>query len=173
MPTGRITPHATCHPEKTHRAHGLCDTCYKRKQRAKGYKPPFHYAKCHSDKKEMAKGLCTKCYKTQYRRAKGAIDFEEHGMTETVEYRTWCRMKERCNNSNRPDYYLYGGRGISVCDEWSKSFMAFYKHIGPKPDPSYSIDRIDVDGNYQPGNVRWTDKYTQARNKRRSVMSGT
>lgn len=89
-----------------------------------------------------------------------------HGMSHTSEYRSWSHMKERCLNPNCADWLDYGGRGISVCSEWIDSFEVFFAHVGEKPDPSYSIDRIDVNGHYEPGNVRWADKWTQARNKR-------
>jgi hypothetical protein len=92
----------------------------------------------------------------------------EHGMTGTPEYRTWAHMKERCSNPKCGDWHLYGGRGIRVCREWQESFDAFYDHIGPRPAGT-SIDRIDVNGHYEPGNVRWADKWTQARNKRPRV----
>lgn len=78
-------------------------------------------------------------------------------------------MLRRCNDPKNKDYHNYGGRGIKVCPEWLNSFEAFFAHIGLKPDPSYSIDRIDVNGHYEPGNVRWADKWTQANNKRRNA----
>lgn len=91
-----------------------------------------------------------------------------HGMSYTAEHRAWCHMKERCGNPNSRDWPDYGGRGIRVCDEWLHSFEAFFAHIGPKPDPSFSIDRIEVNGNYEPGNVRWADPLTQRHNQRRN-----
>lgn len=84
----------------------------------------------------------------------------------TREYRTWAKMKERCYNPNEKRYADYGGRGISVCDEWREDFLAFLRHIGPKPEGRYSIDRIDVNGNYEPGNVRWATDVQQSRNRR-------
>lgn len=89
-----------------------------------------------------------------------------HGLAYAPEHRTWAKMKERCLNPKNKDWALYGGRGIRVCDEWINDFPAFYAHIGPKPTPAHSIDRIDVNGNYEPGNVRWADAVTQRRNQR-------
>ena len=66
------------------------------------------------------------------------------------------------------DFHRYGGRGITVAAEWRHDFAAFYAHVGPRPGPEYSIDRIDVNGNYEPGNVRWATRLQQARNKRRA-----
>lgn len=75
-------------------------------------------------------------------------------------------MIARCENSSEQSFPLYGGRGIRVCAEWRHDFAAFFKHIGPRPSPTHSIDRIDVNGNYEPGNVRWATPTEQARNKR-------
>lgn len=62
------------------------------------------------------------------------------------------------------------GRGITVCDEWLSSFLAFALHIGPRPTMKHSIDRIDNDGNYEPGNVRWATKQEQGRNTSQTVF---
>ncbi len=93
---------------------------------------------------------------------------EMHGLAETTEYRTWRGMISRCHNTNHRHYADYGGRGITVCDEWRNSFVAFYEYIGPKPDPKLTLDRINNDGNYEPGNVRWAAWSEQAYNKRAS-----
>ena len=81
---------------------------------------------------------------------------DEHGLTGTVEYMAWQNMKARCSNENHPSWDDYGGRGIGVCMEWQESFEAFLRHIGSKPSPELTLNRIDNDGNYEPGNVEWT-----------------
>lgn len=78
----------------------------------------------------------------------------------------WKAMKNRCYNENSIDYPNYGGRGIKVCDEWLHDFQKYADYIGPKPAPNYQLDRIDNNGNYEPGNVRWVDKSTQMINRR-------
>ena len=77
----------------------------------------------------------------------------------------YASMKQRCVDPNQRHYRHYGGRGISVCFEWLTSFERFLTDVGPCP-PGMSLDRIDVNGNYEPGNVRWASDKTQARNKR-------
>ena len=89
-------------------------------------------------------------------------------MRETPEYAAWIGMKHRCYNPNAIRFESWGGRGISVCDEWLKDFVAFYEHIGPRPEKGYSIDRINNDGDYEPGNVRWATAYEQTHNRRNS-----
>ena len=76
-------------------------------------------------------------------------------------------MLTRCYKAHVREYPNYGGRGIRVCDEWRKSFESFYAHVGPRPSLKYSIDRIDNDGHYEPGNVRWATRSQQNSNTRR------
>lgn len=92
---------------------------------------------------------------------------KSHGLTETREYRIWCQMKGRCANPNIPEFANYGGRGITVCDRWLNSFEAFLTDMGNAPD-GYSIDRINVNGNYEPSNCRWATPKQQANNTRRN-----
>ncbi len=77
-------------------------------------------------------------------------------------------MISRCENPNNKQYKDYGGRGITVCEEWHDAWAFFHyltTTLGPCP-PKHSLDRIDNDGNYEPGNIRWASKIDQARNKR-------
>lgn len=78
-------------------------------------------------------------------------------------------MKQRCFNPRNAYYDDYGGRGISVDPAWSKSFDVFFAYVGPRP-PGTTLDRIDVNGHYQPGNVRWATPEVQANNTRRSRL---
>lgn len=80
-------------------------------------------------------------------------------------YRSWANMIERCTNPHDTDWKNYGGRGIAVCDRWRHSFEAFLEDMGEKP-PGHSIDRINNDGNYEPGNCRWATASEQQHNKR-------
>lgn len=84
----------------------------------------------------------------------------------TSEYMTWIAAKKRCENPRNASYRNYGQRGIRMCAEWSESFEAFLRHMGHKPDPTFSLDRIDPNGHYEPGNCRWASSSVQARNKR-------
>lgn len=88
-----------------------------------------------------------------------------HGGRRTPEYGPWCHAKDRCFNPNDDDFDEYGGRGITMCTEWRDDFAAFVAHIGPRPSGA-SLDRIDANGHYEPGNVRWANTITQANNKR-------
>ncbi len=85
------------------------------------------------------------------------------------EYRAWGAMKDRCRpeHAQHRDYY---DRGITVCSEWARSFVAFLSHVGMAPGSEYSIDRIDNDKGYEPGNVRWATPAEQARNRRTATQ---
>jgi hypothetical protein len=73
-------------------------------------------------------------------------------------------MRVRCRNKNHHTYQFYGAKGITVCDRWD-SFQLFMEDMGPAPSNSHSIDRIDLGGNYEPGNCRWATRETQMKNR--------
>jgi hypothetical protein len=75
-------------------------------------------------------------------------------------------MKARCGNPKDKAYYNYGGRGIRVCDAWLHDFSAFIGHIGSRPDPQHTLDRVDNSKGYEPGNVVWATRKEQQRNRR-------
>jgi len=89
-----------------------------------------------------------------------------HGQSRSPEFRIYMAMIQRCENPNSPAFADYGGRGIRVAREWRLSFESFLADVGPRPSNAHSLDRIDVNGNYEPGNVRWATRKEQARNMR-------
>lgn len=112
-----------------------------------------------------ARGFCSKHYTRDLRLNPTSKRVTKHGYSKSPEYRTWRGMKTRCYNANSREYANYGGRGIVVCSQWKDSFSAFIDYVGPKPSAKHSLDRINNDGNYEPGNVRWVTIETQANNK--------
>lgn len=103
------------------------------------------------------------------KRSCGCLEQESrytHGLSKTKIYNTWKHIISRCTNPTDRAYNNYGGRGIKVCDEWLTDFTAFVAHIGWPPSAKHSIERIDNDGDYAPGNVKWGTPLEQARNRR-------
>ena len=104
-----------------------------------------------------------------YGRERYKVINKTHGMSKTPEFRIWSGLKSRCTNVNAHNYDRYGGRGIKVSERWG-SFEAFYADMGPRPSDKHSIDRLDVNGNYERENCRWATNYEQASNKRGNVL---
>lgn len=113
--------------------------------------------------KHHARGFCKKHYRT----LKDTRDVNKayHGMAKSPENTAWSNMKTRCYNKNTGRYHSYGGRGITVCDEWLNSFSKFYQDMGDKPNPKDSLDRIDNNKGYSKENCRWTSDVIQCRNQ--------
>lgn len=106
------------------------------------------------------------CYRREFVRSHGHA---ANGEGRTSEYNSWCAMKGRCYNENHRAFQWYGGKGVTVCDRWRGSFENFLNDMGPKPAPGFTIDRVDSDGDYEPGNCRWL---SMSENTRRSRVNG-
>jgi hypothetical protein len=94
----------------------------------------------------------------------------KHGGKGTQLYTVWKRMVSRCHYAWDKSYPNYGGRGIKVCQAWREDFASFRDYIGARPSPTHTIDRINNDGDYEPGNIRWASKGEQRRNSRRILL---
>ena len=107
------------------------------------------------------------CWHKEYERAS-----YKHGLTGEPEYAIWVAMNGRCSNFFNPIYRRYGGRGIKVCDRWKSEdgFTNFHTDMGSRPSDEYSLERIDNDGNFEPGNCKWATKIEQARNNSRKHL---
>lgn len=101
------------------------------------------------------------------RRELGGSNGKRHGYSGTQVHNTWIAMRQRCENPNDHAYVHYGGRGITVCDEW-QDFLVFLADMGERPGwATGGIDRVDNDGNYEPGNCRWATSAEQNANRGR------
>jgi hypothetical protein len=108
------------------------------------------------------------CYNIEVSTERAILINTTHGNWHNPLWQTYYNMKRRCYNEKRKDYPLYGGRGIKVEDVWlgDEGFNNFVKDMGLKPDKFYSIDRINVDGDYGPENCKWSTPKEQANNRR-------
>lgn len=104
---------------------------------------------------------------------KASLVWKIHGMRKHPLYGTWTGIIDRCTNPNSRDYIHYGGRDITICEEWRHSFEAFHDHVSQLPhfgEKGYTLDRIDNNGNYEPGNVRWATWAEQRRNTQQNIL---
>lgn len=132
------------------------------------------------DGSNLKYGISTSCGCTSSRNLIGPASIT-HGETRagnrSTEYQTWTGVKRRCRDPKMQNYKRYGGRGIKVCDRWvlgtetKSGFECFLEDMGRKPFPEYSIERNNVNGNYEPSNCRWATPYEQARNRRAPVVT--
>ena len=104
-----------------------------------------------------------------YNREHSARRHTTHGLSKTADYRRWQHMIQRCYDPNTKQFKDYGGRGIAVCDRWRgvSGFLNYLSDIGPRPSARHSVDRIDNEGHYEPGNCRWATQKEQVRNQRK------
>lgn len=132
-----------------------------------------HLSLLRAMEKRGSASSCRKCTPGNFQVKENATCREgEPGSRRTIrEYSTWLGMMHRCYDPKRPEYKYYGGRAdrpIGVTPRWHR-FENFYADMGPKGDPAYELDRIDNDGDYQPGNCRWTTEVENKNNRRCSV----
>lgn len=118
--------------------------------------------KPYKNHRQVKRSFCSRyCWRISFKNSKN-----KHPL-----YSTYRSMLSRCNNKYATQYQNYGGRGIKVCDRWSNSFWSFLEDVGNKPSLTHTLDRIDNDGNYEPGNVRWATRKQQDNNRKKLTVA--
>lgn len=148
-----------------------------RRRQPSGYATTLWACQCDCGRQTVAMAWALKHGSTKscgcLQRQRAVETHTRHGHTrrrrQSVEYQCWRSMIDRCTNRQNQSFESYGGRGISVCVRWRYSFENFLADMGPRPQ-GRSIDRMDNDGNYEPGNCRWATKKEQGRNRSNNTM---
>lgn len=124
------------------------------------------YTRAVSSKLNAGRKLSCGCLMEENKKLLKGGGNTKHGDSNSPEFNCWSNIKDRCFNPNHPSYPHYGGRGITMADEWVNDYGKFLEHVGRRPSDSHSIERIDNEKGYYPGNLRWALLDDQSINKR-------